>query len=499
MNLAHNLEASAQFYPDHPAVRELSKETTYGQLNEMANRVASALVKIGIIPGDLVALCAPNSIDWLAVYFGVLKAGAVATTISSLLTGHELSNLIHHARPRVVYIDESKIETLQRIRSSAGVEKVICCDGDMDLAAFMAMGSGSFQSVERERHDPIAVLYTGGTTGSPKGVMLTQEGMDFSCQSNLLYERYTHEDISLCFLPFNHVFGQIYIMHPTILSAGCLELLPGFDMERVLWLLDNNRLTRFYAVPTVFTRLIDVPEIRRKFQNVRYCFSGGAAMPAGILKYWKELTGITIADGYGMTEFMPITYNHYHLEHHISGSVGQPVYGVEMQIRDDVGHPMPNGEKGEISVRGLSVMKGYLRNPEATREAFWPDGWLRTGDIGVLDSKGFVYIVDRLKDMVITGGENVYPREIEEAIYLRTEIEDCAVVGVPDDQWGEKAIAYLVPRKGQTMDISALKDFLKTRLSAFKLPKEYFIVKELPKSPQGKILRKEVRKLYPLQ
>jgi long-chain acyl-CoA synthetase len=496
MNLAHNLEASAQFYPDHPAVRERDKETTYEQLNEMANRVASALVKTGIMPGDLVALCAPNSADWLAVYFGVLKMGAIATTISSLLTGHELANLFHHARPRVVYIDETKLETLQRIRSSAGVERIICRDGDMDLAAFMATGSPSFRSVERDRLDPIAVLYTGGTTGAPKGVMLTQEGMDFSCQSNLLYERYTHADVSLCFLPFNHVFGQIYIMHPTILSGGCLEVMHGFDMERVLWLLENNRLTRFYAVPTVFTRLIDVPDISHKFQKVRYCFSGGAAMSAGILKYWKDLTGITIADGYGQTEFMPITYNHYHLEHHVSGSVGQPVFGVEMQIRDEEGCKVPDGEKGEISVRGISVMKGYLHNPEATGEAFWKDGWLRTGDVGVIDSRRFVYIVDRLKDMIITGGENVYPREIEEAIYTRADIEDCAVVGVPDKEWGEKVVAYLVPRKGQGIEISSLKDFLKTRLAAFKLPKEYLTIKELPKSPQGKILRKEVRNLY---
>jgi long-chain acyl-CoA synthetase len=197
-----------------------------------------------------------------------------------------------------------------------------------------------------------------------------------------------------------------------------------------------------------------------------------------------------------MTEFMPITYNYYHLEHHVSGSVGQPVFGVEMQIRDENGRQIPDGEKGEISVRGTSVMKGYLKDPAATRDAFWPDGWLRTGDVGVLDSRGFVYIVDRLKDIVITGGENVYPREIEEVLYLRTEIEDCAVVGVPDEKWGEKVIAYLVARKGQSVAIPQLKDFLKTRLATFKLPKEYYILTELPKSPQGKILRKEVRKLY---
>jgi long-chain acyl-CoA synthetase len=496
MNLAHNLETSAQFFPNHPAVRERDKETSYGELNEKANRVASALVKLGIVPGNLIALCTPNSADWMAVYFGTLKMGGVATTLSSLLTDVEFSNLIDHARPRTVYTDGTRLSTLQSIKSSAGVEKIICPDGDMDLAALMAMGSPSFRTVEKERRDTITVLYTGGTTGDPKGVMLTQEGFDFSCQSNLIYERYAHSDFSLCFLPFNHVFGQIYIMNPTILSGGCLELMSGFDMDRVLWLLEHNRLTRFYAVPTVYTRLIDVPDISKKFQNVRYCFSGGAAMAAGILKQWKDLTGMTIADGYGLTEFMPITYNCYHLEHHVSGSVGQPVFGVEMQIRDEEGRQVPQGKEGEISVRGLSVMKGYLHDPQGTEKAFWKDGWLHTGDVGVVDARGFVYIVDRLKDLIITGGENVYPREVEEALYIRTEIEDCAVVGIPDRLWGEKVVAYLVLRKGQRIETANLNSFLRNRLSPFKIPKEYLTVAELPKSPQGKILRKEVRKLY---
>jgi long-chain acyl-CoA synthetase len=198
MNLAHNLETSAQFFPNYPAVRERDKETSYGELTERANRIATALAKLGIQPGDLVALCAPNSADWMAFYFGILKIGGLATTLSSLLTDVEFSNLIHHAKPRIVYTDETRLAVLETIKSTAGVERIVCPDGDMDIASLMSMGTPSFRAVERERRDPIAVLYTGGTTGIPKGVMLTQEGMDFSCQSNYLYERYTRADISLC-------------------------------------------------------------------------------------------------------------------------------------------------------------------------------------------------------------------------------------------------------------------------------------------------------------
>ncbi len=496
MNLAHYLETSAQCFPDHPVIREESGDTSYGELNETANRVASALTRLGIKPGDLVALCAPNSGKWMAFYFGVLKAGAVAVTLSFSLKSMEFTNLIRHARPRAVLADENRLAGLEALKSSGFPETIVCPGGDTDLLTLIKSGDPVFRSVERERKDAVAVLYTGGTTGNPKGVMLTQEGMDFSCQSVALYERYAHSDTSLCFLPFNHVYGQIYIMNSVILSGGSLELMPAFDMDRVMWLLDHCRITRFYAVPTVYTRLIDVPDISGKFEKVRYCFSGGAPMAAGILTQWKDLTGMTVADGYGLTEMIPVTYNHFHLDHHVPGSVGQPVFGVELQIRDKEGNPVAVNEKGEVSVRGTNVMKGYLHNPEATAGAFWPDGWLHTGDIGTVDSMGYVHIVDRLKDLIITGGENVYPREVEEVLYTRPEIEDCSVVGVEDREWGERVVAYMVPRQGKTLVTTELHDFLENRLSSFKVPKEYIQVAELPKSPQGKILRREVRKLY---
>jgi long-chain acyl-CoA synthetase len=494
MNCAHHLEVSAFFFPERPAIREAGSERTYAQLNDRANRIATGLIKLGLKPGDLIGLCAQNSGDWIAFYFGVLKAGAVAVTLSGVLTGDELRNLVSHSRPRFIFTVGNKLKDLERLRGSGGVEKVICPGGDLDLEHVMGMGSGSFKAIDRDRADTAAILYTGGTTGIPKGVMLTHEAISFSSHSIAYYERSTESDVGLCFLPFNHVFGQMHIMNSTILSAGCLELLPAFDMEQALNLMETGRVTKFFAVPTVYVRFLSVDNLKKRIGRLRYSFSAAASMAVEIVKQWKERTGLTIAESYGMTEAMPLTYNHYY--RHVVGSVGQPAHGVEIQIRDPAGNLVDHGKEGEICVRGRNVMKGYLNDPEGTRAAFWEGGWLRTGDIGLFDPDGYLYIVDRLKDLIITGGENVYPREVEEVLYTRNEVEGCAVVGVPDKEWGERVTAFITPKPGQKVVPEELKTFLKTRLSPFKVPKEYIILNELPKSPTGKILKRELRKRF---
>ena len=496
MNLAHNLEASAFFFPDRPALRQAGSELTYAQLNEEASRIATGLIRMGVKPGELVGLCAMNSVDWIAFYFGVLKAGAVAVTLSGMLTGDELVNLVSHSRPRFIFTSETKLQELERLKSSGGLEKVICPGGDLDLPHLMEMGSPSFKALDRDRTDTAAILYTGGTTGIPKGVMLTHEGINFSSYSIARYERSTEKDLALCFLPFNHVFGQIHVMNATILSSGCLEILPSFDMERVLEVLEAGRITKFFSVPTVYIRLLTLGELKKKLGSLRYCFSAGAAMAMEIVKQWKERTGITIAESYGMTEAMPITFNHYYPERHVVGSVGHPVHGVEVQVRDAVGNLVEQGKEGEICIRGRNVMKGYLNNPEGTRSSFWEGAWIRSGDIGLFDSDGYLYIVDRLKDLIITGGENVYPREVEEALYLKSEIEECAVIGLPDREWGERVAAFIVPKPGHSVIPEEIKSFLKSRLSPFKVPKECVVVSEFPKSPAGKILKRQLKKQF---
>ncbi|MGZ6276496.1 MAG: class I adenylate-forming enzyme family protein, partial [Syntrophales bacterium] len=310
------------------------------------------------------------------------------------------------------------------------------------------------------------------------------------------YERSTEKDLALCFLPFNHVFGQIHIMNATVLSGGCLEILPGFDLERILEAMEAGRVTKFFAVPTVYARLLTLEKLKKKLGRLRYCFSAAASMAMEIVKQWKERTGLTISESYGLTEAMPVSYNHYHPDRHVVGSVGPPVHGVEVQIRDRSGNLLQQGAEGEICVRSRNVMKGYLNNPEETHSAFWEGDWLRTGDIGLFDSDGYLYIVDRLKDLIITGGENVYPREVEEQLYKRPEVEECAVIGLPDQEWGERVTAFIVGKTGHRIVPEELKSFLKLCLSPFKVPKEYVAMTELPKSPAGKILKREVKKRF---
>jgi long-chain acyl-CoA synthetase len=496
MNLAHNLETSAFFFPDRPAIWEGSIVMTYRELNAHANRIATGLIKMGIKPGEHVGLCAPNSSEWIAFYFGVLKAGAVAVTLSSLLRREELALFIEHAKPRLLYTTEARRYELKTLQDSGFLEQTICPGGDIDLPQLMNMGSGIFKAIHRGRRTTAAILYTGGTTGTPKGVMLTHEGINFSSGMVARFERSVETDVALCFMPFNHVFGQIHIMNSIIFSAGCLELLPSFDLERILELTQSGRVTKFYSVPTVYIRLLTIGDLKKKLGKVRYCFSAGASMAMEIVKQWKERTGITIAESYGLTEVMPVTYNHYYPERHVVGSVGQAVPGVEIQIRDTSGKPLKEGQEGEICVRGPIVMKGYLNNPDGTKDALWGRDWLRTGDIGRQDANGYLYIVDRLKELIITGGENVYPREVEEALYTTPEVQECAVIGLPDKEWGERVAACIVPKPGRTIVPGDVKSFLKTKLSPFKVPKEYIVVKDMPKSPTGKILKRELEKMF---
>ncbi|MGE5258976.1 MAG: class I adenylate-forming enzyme family protein [Hyphomicrobiales bacterium] len=494
MNIAHQLEWSAFHFPERIAVIDGDREVTYAEFNREAGRVAAALAARGVRSGDFVALCAPNSFKWLAFYFGALKAGAAAVTFSHLLTASELAQVLSDCRPKVFFTTGAKLADLGDRCEHASIELIVSDGGDMPYARFAETGVGSFRSVDGDRDDTAAVLYTGGTTGIPKGALLTHVNLAASAFNVARYERSTETDRALCFLPLNHVFAQVHILHSMVLCGGSILLQPGFDLDRVLHALEHRQVTKFYAVPTVYIRLLQLPDLRRRLSAARYCFSAAASMATEVVRAWKNATGLNIHEAYGMTESASmVTYNHYY--RHVVGSVGTPVNLVEVAIRDPDGSALEPGRQGEICIRGPNIAKGYLNQPEETRTAF-RDGWFRSGDIGVIDEDGYLYIVDRLKDMIITGGENVYPREVEEVLYTHGDVQECAVVGLPDPEYGERVAAFIVAREGKTPDVSALKAHLKSRLTGFKVPKDYIFVAELPKNNAGKLLKREIRERY---
>lgn len=492
MNVAKNLENAAFYFPSNTAVIEDDQKISYHEMNKESNRVATALISMGVQSGDHVALCCPNSYQWLAFYFGVLKAGAVAVTLSSTLKKDELSRILDDARPKVVFTVDETLDELGDRQERPYLEQIVCNQGDIPYRRLVEKGSPSYKAIDLVRNKTGAILYTGGTTGIPKGVMLTHENLNTSIHNVSYYERSTHKDSVLCFLPLNHVFAQIHIVNSTIYSGGCVVLQPSFALDKVIDAIQRNLVTKFYAVPTIYIRLLALENLKEKLSSLRYCFSAAASMAAELVREWKTRMDLDIHEAYGMTESATmVTYNHYY--RHVIGSVGTPVSTIEVQIRDLEGNVLEPGQKGEICICGPNIMKGYLNNPDETLSVFWGD-WFRSGDIGVIDESGYLYIVDRLKDLIITGGENVYPREIEEILYTRPEVEECAVIGLPDKEYGERVTAFIVTKEGQQLAPVQLKSYLKTRLSSFKVPKEFITVSELPKSSAGKILKRELKK-----
>jgi long-chain acyl-CoA synthetase len=494
MNIADNLETSAEFFPDHPALMAGGRVVSYSEFSRDTSRVAAGLVSRGLLPGDPVALCAPNSIDWLTFYFGALKAGAVAVTFSHLLTAAETTGILRDCKPRFIFTSESKRDDLNPYCRNARETQVVSRQGDVAMSDLLKHEAGAFVSIDRSRDDTAAILYTGGTTGTPKGAMLSHANIQASAFNVAHYERSTQSDRALCFLPLNHVFAQIHIVHSTVLSGGGLVIQPSFDLDDFMHAIASCRVTKLYAVPTIYIRLLALDRLKEKLATVRYCFSAAASMATEIVKAWRQKTGLKIYEAYGMTESASmVTYNHYH--RHVTGSVGTVANLVEVIICDLEGHPQPCGEQGEICIKGPNMTRGYLNHPEETLAAF-RDGWFRSGDIGYLDEKGYLFIVDRLKDMVITGGENVYPREVEEVLYTHPQVQECAVVGLPDPEYGERVTAFIVPVPSAEPDAVLLKTYCKKHLAGFKVPKSFHFVDDLPKNNAGKLLKREIRKQW---
>ena len=495
MNLSSIIDHGALYFKDKIALAYGENQYTYDRLKSATERIAFYLRDRGVGRGDRVALFMPNRPEWVALYYGIIRLGAVAVCTSAAYKKIEIEHLLKESATSLLVTCDELLPQVPERKNMAPVKDVVVWENDPVLASIWetpAAKQQPFIPVDCDTSDECVILFTGGTTGVPKGAMLTHRNILFTAQNVCYHERTNPDDVALCFMPLNHVFGGNHIMNSTLYACGTLVLHKGFDMDRVLASIQRDKITRFYSVPTVFIRLLNTPDSRRYLAGVKYCFSAATSMASEIVRQWQAVFNLRIHEAYGLTESSSlVTFNH--LYHHRVGSVGTPAGVVEVKIVDKEGQELAIGETGEIAIRGPNIMKGYFNNPEETAKVL-RNRWLHSGDIGRLDADGYLYIVDRIKDMIISGGLNVYPTEVEEVLYTHTAVEECAVIGMPHTEYGEAVTAFVILKQGLTCSEAELIGFCKERIASYKAPKRIMFVDQLPKSPAGKILKREIRK-----
>jgi long-chain acyl-CoA synthetase len=491
-NLASILDGSAAAQPDGVAIRLDDLTISYRQLSDAARRVASLLASAGVSRGDRVGLMMPNIPAFPVAFYGALTAGAVVVPMNPLLKGREVAYYLSDSGARLLFAWREFAGEAAKGAADVGAE-VIQVD-DVELSSALAGHSPAAGSADADDTDDAVILYTSGTTGQPKGAQLTHGSLARNARLTAETLLQNHrDDVMMGCLPLFHVFGLTCGLNATVVAGGTLTLLPRFDAGKALDIIARDRVTIFEGVPTMYAGMLHHPAAdSADTTSLRVCVSGGAAMPVEILRGFEEKFGCMILEGYGLSETSPVaSFNHPHRPRK-AGSIGTPVEGVEMRLVSDAGDAVPAGEVGEIAIRGHNLMKGYWGKPEATAEAI-PDGWFRTGDLARVDEDGYYYIVDRKKEMIIRGGYNVYPREVEEALHEHPAVAEVAVVGMPHADLGEEVGAAVALKPGADATPAELQQFVRERVAAYKYPRRVWLVASLPKGPTGKILRREVR------
>jgi len=496
LNLGTILQASARQRPDHVALKLNDFKLTYAQLDRAARGVARGLREKGLQPGDKVALMIPNVPEFTIGYFGILYAGCTVVPLNVLLSAPEVTYHLQDSEARLLVAHPFFAEPARKGASDAGVPLVIS-SGDANAAeSLVAMAQGApIELVHAtEATDTAVILYTSGTTGKPKGAELTHSNLFLNCA--FVVPRLVPqgpEGVALATLPLFHSFGQTCIQNATIAMGGTFTLLPRFGPEEALEIVQRDKVTLFAGVPTMYFALLNHPGADKyDFSSVRFSMTGGAAMPVEVMRAFEEKYPVKILEGFGLSETSPVASFNVLDKPRVPGSIGYPVWGVEMAIFDDNDVALPDGEPGEIVIRGHNIMKGYWKRPDATKEAL-RSGWFHSGDIGVRAPEGYYTIVDRKKDMIIRGGFNVYPREIEEVLYGHPAIVEAAVVGLPHESHGEEVKAVVALRPGAQATAEEIIGWCKERLAAYKYPRVVEFREALPKGPTGKILKRELR------
>jgi long-chain acyl-CoA synthetase len=492
MNLASILAAAVERSAEKVAFKLDDVELSYHALDEGSARVAGMLKAAGVGPGDRVGIMLPNVPYFPVAYYGVLRLGAVVVPMNVLLKGREVKYYLEDPGAKALIAWHGFADAAQEGASELPVETFIVTPGEFEQQ--LGKAEPARETVDRDESDTAVILYTSGTTGSPKGAELTHANMLTNCQvSTESVIGVTEDDRLLGALPLFHSFGQTCTMNVAINARATVSLIPRFDPVKALQILERDQITVFEGVPTMYNALLAVPDRDRyDTSSLRVCVSGGASLPVETLRAFEEAFGCKILEGYGLSETSPVaSFNHPHMERK-AGSIGTPIEGVEMKAIDDDGNEVPQGEPGEIAIRGHNVMKGYWQRPDATAEAIDDDGWFTSGDIATVDEDGYFFIVDRKKDLIIRGGYNVYPREIEEVLYGHPAVLEVAVLAVPHDELGEEVGAAVVLNEDAEASAEEIREYCKGEVAAYKYPRHVWFLDELPKGPTGKILKREI-------
>ena len=500
MSLTRLARESLDRYGEYVALAFEGRQYTNLEQDRAAGRLANALRRLGVCPGDRVMVMLPNCPEVTQSYAAILKCGGVIVPVIFLLGDREVAHILADSEARIVI---TSADMLWKVEAQIGVlpslRHVLLVDGGGDgktrsLGAEAAQEEESFATVERRSDDLAVILYTSGTTGVPKGVALSHDNLESNARAAAALHELEREDWAVSVLPLSHSYG-LTVMNAGHILGSRAALLRWFNPEEVLRTIQQFRAVSMSAVPTMLLYLLNFPDAERfDTGSMRVWGSGAAPLPAEIVEPFERKFGGRILEGYGLTEASPVVSAHRLSGPRKIGSVGQAIPGVEVSIQDDGDRPLPVGEVGEVCVRGRNVMAGYYRNPEETARTVRA-GWLHTGDMGRLDEDGFLFIVERKKDLNIRGGFNIYPREVEETLYGHPKIAEAAVVGMKDPLMGEDVLAFVVLRSGEQATEAEIAAFCESRLARFKCPKQVRFLDALPRSPIGKILRKELRTL----
>jgi long-chain acyl-CoA synthetase len=490
-NLAQILVDAAEQSADGIAIKLDDTEVSFGALEEGSARLAGLIKDKGVEPGDRVGIMLPNVPYFPIIYYGILRAGGIVVPMNPLLKSREVKFYLEDNGAKILFAWGDFAEAAEPGSDEAGAECILVKPGEFEK--LLGGAEADHDVADRDGGDTAVLLYTSGTTGKPKGAELTHANMHKNCTvaAHDLGE-ITEDDRLLGALPLFHSFGQTCTLNGAVAARSMVSMIPRFDPEKALEIIQRDKITVFQGVPTMYNAMLAC-ENRENYDtsSLRVCMSGGSAMPVETMRGFEEAFGCKVLEGYGLSETSPVaSFNHPDKERK-PGSIGTPIEGVEMKLVDDDGNEVPKGEVGEIAIKGHNIMKGYWDRPEDTEEAI-KDGWFFSGDMGKVDDDGYYFIVDRKKELIIRGGYNVYPREVEEVLYEHPAVLEAAVIGVAHDELGEEVGAAVVLKEGEDVSADEVRDFVKNEVAAYKYPRQVWFMDELPKGPTGKILKREI-------